>query len=68
VFPQYGLLWWLNTKGAQYPEAPETSFFAVGAGTNLLWIDQTLEIAAVIRWIDQNKIGAFLGRVVASLR
>ena len=68
VFPQYGLLWWLNTKGAQYPEAPESSFFAVGAGTNLLWIDQTLEIAAVIRWIDQNKIGAFLGRVVASLR
>ena len=68
VFPQYGLLWWLNTGGAQYPEAPESSFFAVGAGSNVVWVDQALGIAAVARWIDQKKIGAFLGRVVASLR
>jgi hypothetical protein len=67
IFPQYGLLWWLNTGGAQYGSAPETSFFAMGAGTNLLWIDQEVGIAAAIRWIDQNKIDAFLGRVMASL-
>jgi CubicO group peptidase (beta-lactamase class C family) len=68
VFPQYGLLWWLNTGRVQYPEAPESSFFAVGAGSNLVWIDQDLGIAAVVRWIDQAKIGEFLARVVASLR
>lgn len=68
AFPQYGLLWWLNTNRAQYAEAPESSFFAVGAGSNVVWIDQELGIAAVIRWIDQKKIGAFLGRVMASLR
>ena len=68
IFPQYGLLWWLNTGHAQYASAPETSFFAVGAGTNLIWIDQERRISAVIRWIDQKKIDAFLGRVMASLR
>jgi len=67
VFAQYGLLWWLNTGRGYYPSAPESSFFAMGAGTNLIWIDQELGLSAVIRWIDQNKIDAFLGRAVASL-
>ena len=67
VFAQYGLLWWLNTGRKNYPGAPDSSFFAMGAGTNLVWIDQKLGISAVIRWIDQKKIDDFLGRVLASL-
>ena len=47
---------------------PESSFFAIGAGSNVVWIDQELGIAAVARWIDQKKIGEFLERVMASLR
>ena len=67
VKPIYGLLWWLNTGRAQYPRVPETSFFARGAGSNVIWIDQDLALTAVIRWIDQKKIGTFLERVLASL-
>jgi Beta-lactamase len=67
VKPIYGLLWWLNTGRSQYPNVPESSFFARGAGSNVIWIDQDLGLTAVIRWIDQKKIGDFLGRVVASL-
>jgi CubicO group peptidase (beta-lactamase class C family) len=67
INPEYGLLWWLNTGRSYYPSAPASSFFAVGAGTNLMWIDQDLGIAAVIRWIDQAKIDDFLGRLLASL-
>lgn len=67
-FAQYGLLWWLNTNRGYYPSAPASSFFAVGAGTNLVWIDPELGLSAVIRWIDQSKIDDFLGRVLASLK
>lgn len=67
-FAQYGLLWWLNTDRGYQPQAPESSFFALGAGTNLIWIDRDLGLTAVIRWIDQASIGDFLGRVMASLR
>jgi hypothetical protein len=66
-YAQYGLLWWLNTDRAYYPSAPASSFFAVGAGTNLIWIDQELGLSAVVRWIDQTRIDEFLGRVVESL-
>ena len=66
-FAQYGLLWWLNSGRGYQPAAPESSFFALGAGTNLIWIDQELGLSAVIRWIDQAKIDEFLGRVLASL-
>ncbi len=57
IFPAYGFLWWLNTNGAHYPGAPETSFFALGAGNNLIWIDPALDIVGVIRWIDQEPTG-----------
>ena len=67
-FAQYGLLWWLNTGRGYQSQAPESSFFALGAGTNLIWIDRDLGLTAVIRWIDQAKINEFLGRVMASIR
>jgi len=67
VYPRYGLLWWLNTKREPYPGVPETSFFARGAGSSVLWVDQDLALTAVFRWIDQKKIADFLTRVVASL-
>lgn len=60
IYPVYGLLWWLNTGKTYYPSAPETSFFALGAGTNLIWIDPALDLVGVIRWIDQGSIDGFL--------
>lgn len=67
IYDVYGFLWWLNTGRAYYPQAPETSFFALGAGSNLIWIDQTLDIVGVFRWIDQAKIDGLLGHFMAAL-
>ena len=64
----YGLLWWLNTGREHFPNAPESSYFAIGAGTSIIWIDNDLNLAVVARWIDQDKIDDFIGRVMASLR
>ncbi|MDA0663246.1 MAG: serine hydrolase [Proteobacteria bacterium] len=67
VKPTYGLLWWLNTGGTHYDKAPETSFFAQGAGQNIVWIDPALKLVVVTRWIDARKVNDFAGRVMASL-
>jgi len=58
--PVYGLLWWLNTGHGRYESAPETSFFASGAGGNLTWIAPEQEIVAVLRWTDPGAIDTFI--------
>jgi CubicO group peptidase (beta-lactamase class C family) len=52
IYRQYGYFWWLNTDRALYPSAPETSYFARGAGGNLTWIDPSRDIVGVLRWTD----------------
>ena len=68
INPRYGLLWWLNTDRGHYASAPESSFFAVGAGTNVIWIDPDLDLLMVARWIDQSKIDALIARVLDGVR
>jgi CubicO group peptidase (beta-lactamase class C family) len=62
----YGYLWWLNRGASRYPSAPESSVFALGAGTNLIWIDPEHDIVAVLRWIDKAKVDGFLRRLLTA--
>jgi CubicO group peptidase (beta-lactamase class C family) len=62
----YGLLWWLNL-GGRHPSAPAASVFAVGAGSNLIWIDREHDLVAVLRWMDRSAFDGFFGRVLAAL-
>jgi CubicO group peptidase (beta-lactamase class C family) len=57
--PLYGLLWWLNTGGGRYKSAPESSFFAYGAGGNLTWVAPEHELVAVLRWTDPTAMDTF---------
>ncbi len=68
IFPQYGCLWWLNSGRALYPSAPETSYFASGAGGNLTWIDPDHDIVAVLRWIDPAARDGFMRLVMGAIR
>jgi CubicO group peptidase (beta-lactamase class C family) len=62
----YGYLWWLNTQGT-YPSASAQSYFALGAGGNLTWIDASTGIVAVTRWLDPAAADEFIGLVLAGL-
>jgi CubicO group peptidase (beta-lactamase class C family) len=65
----YGLMWWLNTGGATLPSAPESSFFALGAGsTSMIWVDPEDDLVAVTRWIEGSEVDAFIRRVRGALR
>ncbi|MBI1779606.1 MAG: serine hydrolase [Proteobacteria bacterium] len=66
--PSYGLMWWLNGPGQQWPSAPRSSFAAVGAGQNLLWVDPEHDLVAVVRWIDKAHADGFLARLLGALR
>jgi CubicO group peptidase (beta-lactamase class C family) len=67
LYPSYGSLWWLNTGRTLYPSAPEGSYFASGAGGNLTWIEPSLDIVAVLRWIDRAEADGFIRRVVEAV-
>ena len=68
INPGYGLLWWLNTGRQQLPAAPESSYAARGAGSNVIWIDPDHDLVTVIRWIDRPHVAGFVERVLASVK
>lgn len=68
VKPEYGCMWWLNTGRGQAPSAPASSFFALGAGSNALWIDPEHDIIAVVRWLAPGALDGFVARVLAGVR
>ena len=64
LHPGYGFLWWLNTGRTALPSAPETSYAARGAGSNVIWIDPEHDLVVVVRWIDKTSIDGFLKLVL----
>lgn len=66
--PNYGFMWWLNTDRALYPAAPASSFFALGAGQNLVWLDRELDLVAVIRWIKQKSTNELIEKIMAAIK
>jgi CubicO group peptidase (beta-lactamase class C family) len=67
INPAYGFLWWLNTARRRYPSAPETSYYASGAGGNLTWIDPEHDIVAILRWTNPAAMDRFMGLVMAAV-
>jgi CubicO group peptidase (beta-lactamase class C family) len=67
IKPVYGYMWWLNTDRGQYRSASPRSFFALGAGGNVIWIDPEHDLVAVVRWLDTAKVDEFMRLVTAAV-
>ncbi|HEV2802421.1 MAG TPA: serine hydrolase [Pyrinomonadaceae bacterium] len=67
VKTDYGYLWWLNTGRKAWPSAPETSYAALGYGSNTIWIDPEHDLVIVWRWHEANP-EELIKRVLASLK
>ncbi len=65
--PVYGFLWWLNTDQKQYAAATPRSFFALGAGGNVIWMDPEHDLVVVTRWMSTDKVNEFMRRVLAAV-
>jgi len=62
----YGYLWWLNRGASRYPTAPTSSVFALGAGSNIIWLDRERDLVVVLRWIDKRAVAGFFSRLSAA--
>jgi CubicO group peptidase (beta-lactamase class C family) len=64
----YGYLIWLNHERRIFPGAPESSYFAFGAGGNFTWIEPECRMVLVVRWIDTNHADEFVRKVLEAVR
>jgi CubicO group peptidase (beta-lactamase class C family) len=65
--PDYGYLWWLNTRGKNLPGLPPSAFAALGAGSNDIVVSPEHDLVIVWRWHAGNP-AEFAKRVVAAIR
>ncbi|MBC8154915.1 MAG: serine hydrolase [Bacteroidetes bacterium] len=66
VGPDYGYLWWLNTEQKAWPDAPATSYAALGAGSNTIYVDPANDIVIVWRWHNGSP-NELIKRVLAAV-
>ena len=67
IRPVYGYMWWLNTDRKQFAAASPSSYFALGAGGNTIWIDPERDLVVVTRWLDNRATNEFMRRVAAAM-
>jgi CubicO group peptidase (beta-lactamase class C family) len=65
--PYYGYLIWLNTGRKMFPSAPESSYFAVGAGSSFTWVEPERKMVVVVRWLNPAHADGFFGQVLAAV-
>jgi len=63
--PDYGFLWWLNTKQELWPGSPANAYRAVGQGGNIIFISPSHDLVVVWRWSAEQ--GEGFKRVVAAI-
>ena len=63
--PDYGFLWWLNSKQGQWPGSPANAFSARGQGGNIIFISPSHDLLVVWRWSAQSNEG--FKRIVAAI-
>jgi CubicO group peptidase (beta-lactamase class C family) len=67
IAPWYGTLVWLNRLRGVFPSASAASYFCIGAGASVVWIDPERDMVAVVRWIDGASIDGFCRRVAEAV-
>lgn len=64
----YGFMnYFLNNEEEQVPGAPSSAFVHIGAGTNMIYVDQENDLVIVARWIPNNEKARLVHLVLESL-
>ncbi|MEK7438978.1 MAG: serine hydrolase [Pseudomonadota bacterium] len=63
IAPFYGYLIWLNRERSAFPSASASSYFAIGAGGSITWVDPQRQMVVVVRWINADHADAFFRAV-----
>jgi CubicO group peptidase (beta-lactamase class C family) len=63
--PTYGYMnYFLNTDRKLLPSAPASSYYHLGNGTNMVYVDAEHDLVMVVRWIDQKAMDGMVKRVL----
>jgi CubicO group peptidase (beta-lactamase class C family) len=63
-----GYLWWLSSPtNPALPNLPPGSFAALGSGGNMVFVDPSRDLVAVVRWMDIPKLDGFVQRLAAAV-
>ncbi len=63
----YGYMnYFLNTDGKALPSAPLSSYYHLGNGTNMIYVDTEHDLVMVVRWIDNKQLDGMVKRVLAA--
>lgn len=66
--PTYGFMnWFLNTDKKLLASAPASAFYHAGNGVNIIYCDPEHDLVVVVRWIQNDALGGFIERVLASV-
>ncbi|GAB2772808.1 serine hydrolase domain-containing protein [Salinimicrobium soli] len=66
--PNYGFMWWLNSKGDRnWKNIPEDVFYAAGFGGNFIIIDRKKNLVVVTRWLEPSKVEEFMNTLYKNL-
>ena len=57
--PFYGYLIWLNPERSVFSSASAASYFAIGAGGSITWVDPERQMVVVVRWINADHANEF---------
>jgi len=67
--PNYGYMnYFLNPDQEAMPAAPETAFWHLGAGNNMVYVDPENDLVIVARWIQGSGMNGLIERVTAALQ
>jgi CubicO group peptidase (beta-lactamase class C family) len=65
---RYGfMIYFLNIDRETLPAAPESAHYHAGAGANIVYVDPVHDLVDVARWIQSQRHGDFIERILASL-
>ena len=63
--PTYGYMnWFLNTDKKLLPSASEKSFYHLGNGTNMIYVDPEHDLVMVVRWISSEAMDGVVKKVL----
>jgi hypothetical protein len=67
--PDYGFMnYFLNHDQKLAPAAPKTAYMHIGAGTNMIYVDQENDLVIVARWIPNGDKAELVRLVLESLK
>jgi hypothetical protein len=63
----YGYLWWNNSEN-EWLGVPKSIYFAAGYGGNYIIVDKEHDLVVVLRWIDSDRVGMFMEKLLLSFQ